>query len=242
MIPNPDGHILVTGGAGAISALTLTGELLSRVTGSPLWTIFCSAAICCCLTCPIQISASPKPISVSREPAIPAVRKDWPAPQTVIHLAAIAGFPACQAVGQQVAWRYNVEATQRTYEQGVQLGVERFIYASSYTVYGFSSAGSPVSEATPLNPQSLYAETKAASESFLMEEADLSTPPLDLPLQLLYGLSPRTRFDMIVNQFILEAFTKRELLIYQRGYSWAFIHIHDAVQGLLLGLGSPPGW
>jgi len=238
MNPNPDGHILVTGGAGYLGSY-LIGELLCR--GYRVTVVddllFGGDSLLAYLPHP-NFSFSKADICEPRA-VISAVRKDWPAPQAVIHLAAIAGFPACQAVGQQVAWRYNVEATQRTYEQGVQLGVERFIYASSYTVYGFSSAGSPVSEATPLNPQSLYAETKAASESFLMEEADSSTPPLIFRAAALYGLSPRTRFDMIVNQFILEAFTKRELLIYQRGYSRAFIHIHDAVQGLLLGLEAP---
>jgi nucleoside-diphosphate-sugar epimerase len=44
---------------------------------------------------------------------------------------------------------------------------------------------------------------------------------------------------MIVNQFVLEAYTKRELLIYQRGYSRSFVHIRDAVQGILMGLESP---
>ncbi len=55
----------------------------------------------------------------------------------------------------------------------------------------------------------------------------------------LYGLSPRTRFDMIVNQFVLEAHTRRELLIYQRGYSRSFVHIQDAVRGIILGLQAP---
>ena len=52
----------------------------------------------------------------------------------------------------------------------------------------------------------------------------------------LYGISPRTRFDLIVNQFVLEAFTKRHLIIYQRGYSRSFVHIRDVVRGVMLGL------
>ena len=52
----------------------------------------------------------------------------------------------------------------------------------------------------------------------------------------MYGVSPRTRFDLIINQFVLEAYTKRELLIYQRGYSRSFVHIRDAVHGFILGL------
>jgi nucleoside-diphosphate-sugar epimerase len=52
-------------------------------------------------------------------------------------------------------------------------------------------------------------------------------------------LSPRPRFDLVVNQFVLDAYLKRELMIYQRGYSRSFVHLRDAVRGLLLGLQMP---
>jgi nucleoside-diphosphate-sugar epimerase len=168
-----------------------------------------------------------------------AVREDWPRPTAVVHLAAIAGFPACQAVGRQVAWRYNVEATQQTFEQAIDLGVRRFVYASTYSNYGLSPDGKPVTEESPLNPQSLYAETKIASERYLLGQANSPCAPLVFRLATLYGISPRTRFDMIVNQFVLEAYIRRELLIYQRGYSRSFVHIQDAVAGMLLGLEAP---
>ena len=168
-----------------------------------------------------------------------APREDWPPVEAVIHLAAIAGFPACQAVGRQVAWRYNVEATQRVFEQAVDLGVERFVYASTYSNYGLSTDGKPVTEESPLNPQSLYAETKVNAERYLLAQADAPCSPVIFRLATLYGLSPRIRFDLIINQFVLEAYTKRELLIYQRGYSRSFLHIQDAVQGLLLGISAP---
>jgi nucleoside-diphosphate-sugar epimerase len=157
----------------------------------------------------------------------------------VVHLAAIAGFPACQAVGRQVAWRYNVESTQRVFEQADEMGMGRFVYASTYSNYGLSPDGKPVSEDSPLNPQSLYAETKINAERYLLAHKDAACAPLIFRLATLYGLSPRTRFDMIVNQFVLEAYTKRELLIYQRGYSRSFLHIRDAVSGLALGIEAP---
>ncbi len=68
-----------------------------------------------------------------------------------------------------------------------------------------------------MNPQSLYAETKVAAEEFLLSQKDASCAPLLFRFATLYGISPRTRFDLIVNQFVLEAFAKRELIIYQRG-------------------------
>jgi nucleoside-diphosphate-sugar epimerase len=165
-----------------------------------------------------------------------AVLPGWPLPQAIVHLAAIVGFPACQAVGRQVAWRYNVEATQQVFEQADEMGCKRFVYASTYSNYGLSPDGKPVTEESPLNPQSLYAETKVTAERYLLAQVDAPCAPLIFRLATLYGLSPRTRFDLIVNQFVLEAHTRREVLIYQRGYSRSFMHVQDAVRGLTLGL------
>jgi nucleoside-diphosphate-sugar epimerase len=135
-----------------------------------------------------------------------------------------------------VAWKYNVEATKIVFEQAADLGVERFVFASTYSNYGLSEDGKPVTEESPLNPQSLYAETKIASEEYLLSQKDAACAPLLFRFATLYGISPRTRFDLIVNQFVLEAFTKRELIIYQRGYSRSFVHIRDVVRGVIMGL------
>jgi len=165
-----------------------------------------------------------------------SLKDGWPRPHAIVHLAAIVGFPACQAVGRQVAWRYNVDATKTVFGQAVDLGVDRFVFASTYSNYGLSPDGMPVTEESPLNPQSLYAETKIASEEFLLSQKASSCAPLLFRFATLYGISPRTRFDLIVNQFVLDAFTKRELIIYQRGYSRSFVHIRDTVRGVIMGL------
>ena len=165
-----------------------------------------------------------------------SLKDDWQKPDAIVHLAAIVGFPACQAVGRQVAWRYNVEATKKVFEQAVDLDVERFVFASTYSNYGLSVEGEPVTEESPLHPQSLYAETKIAAEEFLLAQKDAACAPLLFRFATLYGMSPRTRFDLIVNQFVLEAFTKHALIIYQRGYSRSFVHIRDVVRGVMMGL------
>ncbi len=165
--------------------------------------------------------------------------RSWPTPEAVVHLAGIVGFPACQAVGRQVAWRYNVEATRRVFEQACDLKVGRFLFSSTYSNYGLTTDGNPVTEESPLNPQSLYAETKIAAEQYLLDQQTGGASPVLLRLATLYGISPRTRFDLIVNQFVLDAFTKRRLLIYQRGYSRSFLHVQDAVAGMLLVLDAP---
>jgi nucleoside-diphosphate-sugar epimerase len=163
----------------------------------------------------------------------------WATPEAIIHLAGIVGFPACQAVGRQVAWRYNVEATKLVFQQACDLGVQRLVFSSSYSNYGLSPDGKPVTEESPLNPQSLYAETKIAAEDYLLQQHDGATGPVCLRLATLYGISPRTRFDLIVNQFVLDAYTKRRLLIYQRGYSRSFVHVRDVARGIRLVVDAP---
>lgn len=231
-------HVLVTGGAGYIGSF-LTGELLRQ--GYHVTVVdellFGGEALLSYLPHPnfhfFQADVwEPRAIRA-------ALLGDWPTPDAVVHLAALAGFPACQAVGRQVAWRYNVEATKHVYAQALALDIPRFIYISTYSNYGLSETGEPVTEDTFLNPQSLYAETKVASERYLLEQKDASCAPLIFRLATVYGLAPRPRFDMIVNQFVWEAFRNHKLVIYQRGYSRSFVHIQDAVRGIMLGLHAP---
>lgn len=228
-------HILITGGAGYIGSI-LTSELLRqnyRVTIVDSL-LFGGESIVPFLHHPNFhfIKADVTEGRAVRD----AVKSDWQKPDAVIHLAAIVGFPACQAVGKQVAWKYNVEATKNVFGQAADLGVERFVFASTYSNYGLSADGKPVTEESPLNPQSLYAETKIASEEFLLSQKNSDCAPLLFRFATLYGISPRTRFDLIVNQFVLDAFTKRSLIIYQRGYSRSFVHIRDLVRGVIMGL------
>jgi len=233
-----DHHVLITGGAGYIGSL-LTSELLRanyRVTVLDSL-LFGGESLVPFLYHP---NFNFVKADVTEPRAIrDSVRGEWPIPQAIVHLAAIVGFPACQAVGPQVAWRYNVGATKMVFEQAADLGVGRCVFASAYSNYGLSPDGKPVTEESPLTPQSLYAETKIAAEEYLLGQKDAPTAPLLFRFATLYGISPRTRFDLIVNQFVLDAFTKRELIIYQRGYSRSFVHVLDAVRGIILGLEAP---
>ena len=107
-----DRHILITGGAGYIGSL-LTSELLRlnyRVTVLDSL-LFGGESLVPFLHHPnfhFVKSDVTEPRAIKD-----AVRDEWQKPDAIIHLAAIVGFPACQAVGKQVAWKYNVEATIR---------------------------------------------------------------------------------------------------------------------------------
>jgi nucleoside-diphosphate-sugar epimerase len=226
-------HVVVTGGAGYIGSL-FTAHLLRlghRVTVVDNL-LFGGESLLSFLSNPKFHFA--KADVTERRSLRDSLPRHAPKPDVVIHLAGIVGFPACQAIGKPAAWHYNVEATKNVYEQAASLGVKKFLYASTYGVYALSPDGSPVNEASPLNPESLYAETKIAAEEYLCTQT--SPAPVIFRLATVYGIAPRTRFDLVVNQFVLDAFTRRELLIYQRGYSRSFIHVFDVVRGMTLGL------
>ena len=238
-------HVLVTGGAGYIGSM-LAGVLLERgleVTvvdkllfgGESLLAHrhhprfrFTPADV----TDPAALEATAKGLRIGR---LAPARVD-----AVVHLAAIVGFPACQAVGPKVAWLYNTDAVRMVFDAAEAAGAQRFVFASTYSNYGLSSDGRPVDETSPLNPQSLYAETKIASERLLLERASSSPcAPVVLRFATLFGISPRTRFDLIVNQFVHEALTRRRLVIYQRGYARSFVHVRDVCRAVERALDAP---
>jgi nucleoside-diphosphate-sugar epimerase len=245
------GHVLITGGAGYIGSL-LTGVLLQQGYGVTVADdlIFGGESLLAYLAHPnfrFLKGDVCDPVFVRRLAAALAQDTQSGNPRSdfgfeaVVHLAALVGFPACQAVGKQVAWRYNVESVERMFQLAEEIGAERFVFSSTYSNYGLAADGKAVTEDSPLYPQSLYAETKIAAEEHLLGRAKRFVPaPLIFRFATLYGISPRTRFDLIVNQFVLEAMTQRELIIYQRGYSRSFVHVRDVVRGISLALSAPP--
>jgi nucleoside-diphosphate-sugar epimerase len=171
-----------------------------------------------------------------------AAARGAPPPNALVHLAAIVGFPACQAAGDDLVMETNVDALKSVFNQADELGIERFVFSSTYSVYGIAPDGGQVDEESELYPQSLYAETKIEGERFLMERAQTShTAPIIFRFATLYGPSPRMRFDLIINQFVLEAFSKGKLLIFQGDYTRSFVHIQDVIDGLMLVLEVPLG-
>ena len=155
----------------------------------------------------------------------------------VLHLAALVGFPVCKKVGREEVWAVNVEATRSAYRLAKAAGVKRFIFASSYSNYGIAEG--KVTEESPLNPQSLYADSKVAGEAFLLQQT--GDPCVTcVRLSTLFGAAPRTRFDLMVNQFALTAHLGRKLVIYQRDFNRAFVHIQDVVEALCRIFSSSP--
>jgi nucleoside-diphosphate-sugar epimerase len=158
----------------------------------------------------------------------------------VVHLAALVGFPACEKGGRDYARRINVQGTQNVCQAANKAGVKRLIFASSYSNYGESQQGELVTETSPLQPKSIYAETKIEAERYLLcqDFPDL-TAPTCLRLATVFGLSPRTRFDLIVNQFVLDAITKGVAEIYQVDFKRSFVHVRDVARAIVAIMDAP---
>lgn len=154
----------------------------------------------------------------------------------VVHLAELVGDPAC-AVDPRVTEEINFDATWRIADLAKQLGVTRFVYPSSCSVYGATEA--TVDETSGLNPISLYAETKIRAEEAIRSLADGRFEPVILRLATVFGLSPRPRFDLVVNLLAARAVTDGEVTVFG-GTQWRpFVHVSDAASAMRLCLTAP---
>jgi nucleoside-diphosphate-sugar epimerase/sorbitol-specific phosphotransferase system component IIC len=156
----------------------------------------------------------------------------------VIHLGAIVGDPAC-AVDDKLTVDINLMATRMIAEVAKGSGVERFIFASTCSVYGASDQ--MLDERSELNPVSLYARSKIASEKVLFKMANDRFAPVILRFGTIYGLSGRTRFDLVVNLLSAKAVVDKQITVYG-GDQWRpFLHVDDAALSLLKVLEAPLG-
>ena len=158
----------------------------------------------------------------------------------VVHLAAIVGDPAC-ARNPTLAREVNLDAALRLVALARAAGVERFVFASTCSNYGRMSDTSALArEEDELRPISLYAETKVAVETELMASKSGGLAPTVLRFATLYGLSPRMRFDLTVNQFTMEMVTRGRIAVYGETFWRPYVHVRDAARAIETVLTSPP--
>lgn len=154
----------------------------------------------------------------------------------VIHLAAIVGDPAC-AEDDANALQINYAATRMMLEIAKGHGIERFLFASSCSVYGASD--SLMDEQSETVPLSLYAETKLHSERVLLDAASRNFHPTILRFATVFGLGFRPRFDLVVNLLTARAIQDRLITIYN-GDQWRpFIHVSDVAAAVVESLSAP---
>jgi len=159
---------------------------------------------------------------------------------TVVHLAAIVGDPAC-ARQPEIANEVNLEASLALYQLCQHRGIERFIFSSTCSNYGkMSDPSDYVNENSDLNPVSLYAETKIGVERHLLDTINTDGPATTvLRFATLFGLSPRMRFDLTVNTFTRDILVDNELEVYGEQFWRPYIHVLDAARAIALVLDSP---
>ena len=156
----------------------------------------------------------------------------------VVHLAGIVGDPAC-SLDDDFTIEVNLSATSMIAELCKTFGIQRLVFSSTCSVYGQSEDGKPLNETSELNPVSLYAKTKIASEKVLMEMASPSFSPTILRFATLFGISPRPRFDLVVNILAARAAKLGKINVFG-GNQWRpFVHVRDISRAITAVLEAP---
>ena len=156
----------------------------------------------------------------------------------VIHLAAIVGDAAC-AYSPQETLEINYFSTRMIAEICKHYQINRFMFASTCSVYGASKNKRLLTEASETNPVSLYAEAKLQSEEAILDLADETFSPTILRMATLFGASPRMRFDLVANLFAVRSFYKSKIEIFG-GDQWRpLVHVSDAADAYVKCLEAP---
>jgi nucleoside-diphosphate-sugar epimerase len=154
----------------------------------------------------------------------------------VCHLAAIVGEPPCRKY-PELALRVNWHASVRLYELCEEAGIERFVFASTCSNYGkMAVADSLLDETAELNPISLYSETKVNFEKYLLSRKTSTITRTILRFSTVYGISPRPRFDLTVNEFTRDAALGKPLLIYGENFWRPYCHVSDLARSVKIAL------
>jgi nucleoside-diphosphate-sugar epimerase len=158
----------------------------------------------------------------------------------VVHLAAIVGDPAC-ARDPERAQAVNVEATRALADEARDAGVRHLIFASTCSNYGrMADPNVPIDETSVLAPVSLYAEQKVAIEKMLLSGATAPMAATCLRFATVYGVAPRMRFDLTVNEFTRDLWADRPLEVFGEQFWRPYVHVRDAGRAIALVLATGP--
>lgn len=228
-------RVLVTGGAGYIGSVTV-GQLLKQ--GHQVRTLDC-----------LMYGGSSLLGFLGQEGfefihgdirLVSDLEKSLKGVDAVVHLAAIVGDPAC-ARKPDLAHEINKESSLTLLRLCRRYPIQKFIFASTCSNYGRAKEpGQLTDENEELRPVSLYAKTKVEVEKAILSNGDRTGPwTTILRFATVFGISPRMRFDLTVNEFTLELLTKRKITVYGQQFWRPYIHVQDAARAIAIVLNSP---
>jgi nucleoside-diphosphate-sugar epimerase len=145
----------------------------------------------------------------------------------IIPLAAIVGFPAC-ASDPKLAKEINYDQIVNIVKYTIGKG-KKILYPNTNSGYGIAEGQSECTEESPLTPISVYGQTKCDAENFLR----VSTDAIIFRLATVFGVSPRMRTDLLVNDFTYKAITDKYIVVFEKSFKRNFIHIEDVASAFL---------
>jgi len=157
----------------------------------------------------------------------------------VVHLAALSNDPL-GSLAPQITYDINQHASTRLAGLARDAGVSRFLYASTYSVYGAAGSNGLVAEDAPLRPVTPYAESKVRVEDELFALADDGFCPVSLRNATAFGFSPRLRADIVLNNLVGHAVLTGVVRVLSDGTPWRpLVHAADIAGAFLAALEAP---
>jgi len=169
-----------------------------------------------------------------REPLVEFLRGS----DAVVHLAALSNDPLGN-LNARLTREINHRASVRLAQAAKRAGVPRFVFASSCSLYGIAGDGM-LDESAPFHPITPYGDSKVAVERDVAALADERFSPTFMRNATAYGVSPRLRADVVVNNLVGYAFTTGEVVIQSDGMAWRpLVHVEDFSRAFLAVLAAP---
>jgi nucleoside-diphosphate-sugar epimerase len=157
----------------------------------------------------------------------------------VIHLAALSNDPL-GSLAPELTYDINHQASVRLARLARDAGVQRFLYASTCSVYGAAGGGELVTEDAPLRPVTPYAESKVRVEDDLHALSDGDFSPVYMRNATAFGFSPRLRADIVLNNLVGHALLSGEVLVLSDGTPWRpLVHAADIARAFTAALEAP---
>lgn len=147
----------------------------------------------------------------------------------IIPLACIVGAPACDK-DKTAAWSINYEAIKLITDNASQ--EQRIIYPTTNSGYGIGDLDKECTEDSPLKPISIYGQTKVEAEKIILNRSN----SVSLRLATVFGVSPRMRLDLLLNDFVYRAIYDRAITLFEGKFRRNFLHIKDSANAFIYAL------